>query len=106
MRVFSVIMLILFLTAFVAGFIGIFVEWEGLCSGCPEGHGESCNVLQRARFHSIITTVILGICAVMWGLILWDSYAELRLQNAWAKHITDGDYSHLEKMAECYEKRQ
>lgn len=118
MKIFCIVMVVLFTMIFCASFVGIFVEWNAGCNACtfdinPETnqpyathHPTQCNILMRARIHSIFTTAILGICSVMWCILLWDAYADVRLQHQWAQRITGGDYSHLDNMAECFEKRQ
>lgn len=80
MRVFCTIMVMIFLVAAVLMTVGCIVEWSGNCHACEEPHDACCNVLMRSRLFSIIATMMLWMCSVLWIMLLADKIKEENME--------------------------
>lgn len=85
MKVFCMIMAILFLAFATVLTIGWVVELDS-DEHCSDGCENCAFLSQRAIVFSAVTTLVVWICGLMWLYLLWDAYAPDR-QNKLEQHI-------------------
>ena len=117
MRIFCMLMVILFISFAVLATINLIVEWNGKCDNCTFGedpatgqpyvghHPTQCGVLISSRFKSAFLTIILYMCSGTWAYLLWDAYRDLR-ESKFEKKFTEIQTNYLANMRNGYERHQ
>lgn len=118
MRIFCVIMVLLFAITSAFATFNLFFEWNGRCDNCTFGtnpdtgapyvghHPTKCGVLMSSRLKSIFIVILLYMCTGTWIYLFVDACVEERRKLYRLETLATSKANYIENMNKAYERKQ
>lgn len=118
MRIFCMIMVMLFAVVAVLATINVIVEWNGQCDNCTFGinpetgepyvghHPTQCGVLMSSRIKSIFIVILLYMCTGTWIYLFIDACADEKRKLYQLENKISGNMDYISNMNQSIERKQ